>query len=267
VKFAFGAGLHADSYKLTAASDSINPKAGGLAAHMLFHLTDGPSSVVSRISLSADLSVGNEGLTGLLPFDIGWGYMADLGSPDTVSHGPFFRLGTAIIGAGNNQNKLTFWELPTLNLGYTINEGDNFGLELSARGGVLLTGGYSIGEDFYMRDSRRRIDPTPDYGAGATLFAGPVVLDLTGFRAKTEYGTKSTLEYGHGLACVGYIFLVCAEGMTWKSDVAPVPTLTPWVDSRATYLGITLGVGIVGGGLSAVKKSPIDPPWLPASAK
>lgn len=200
----------------------------------------------ARFNLQLAGNVTSGGLEGASNVEIAMGAHLELGDEADVSHGPFARLGIGALQLKNDYAKAWVTEFPSLALGYTI-VAEPFSFDISARGGIVLQGRYSLGDDYNRLDARRKIDIWPEFGGGATLGIGPVVVDGTLMRVFASGDPGTPIDVARGLACVAIRpVAVCADGQYWKADIAGSPGQTPWISSTLWYGGILAGVGIAG---------------------
>lgn len=200
----------------------------------------------ARLNMQLAGSVTSGGLEGASNAEAAVGGHLELGDEADVSHGLFARVGIGALQLKNDYAKAWVTEFPSLTLGYTI-VAEPVSLDIGVRGGLVLQGRYSLGDDYNRLDARRKIDIWPELGGNASLGVGPVVLDASLMRVFASGDPGTPIDVARGLACVAIKpVALCADAQYWKADITATPGQTPWIDSRLWYGGILVGAGIVG---------------------
>ncbi|MEJ7732518.1 MAG: hypothetical protein WKG00_25345 [Polyangiaceae bacterium] len=188
-----------------------------------------------RVGALVGIGGGGGGLEGMYGGDFSVGVRA----PIARTHGPVARLGFGGRVRGNDHLLDWYIELPELQLGYQI-ASDNAVLDLVARGGVVLGGGWSPGED-----AEREIGTSLAYGGSALLAMIPLSVSGTVLRIlERKYASQTPVDlYGANL-CIGYAFAVCGDLSYTRGDVLlPGGAIR---EAEALYGGMIIGIGIAG---------------------
>jgi len=241
---AMAAGLRLAHSRYSTAPEDRSMWGGGLG--LLFVAAGASGWYSARLNLQASASATSGGLEGASNVELAMGGHLELGDDAEVSHGPFARFGIGAMQLKNDYAKAWVTEFPSLTLGYTL-VAEPFSLDIGVRGGIVLQGRYSLGDDYNRLDARRKIDIWPELGGSASLGIGPVILDASLMRVFASGDPGTPIDVARGLACVGIKpVALCADGQYWKADIAATPGQTAWIDSRLWYGGVLVGVGVVG---------------------
>jgi hypothetical protein len=161
------------------------------------------------------------------------GYLCD-------DHGPFLRAGFGLEFLGNNKLYRSGIELPYAEAGYQLLNQDVW-FELGATGGLVLGGRYFTGDH-----AERRIDTEPELGAQATLQLDYFRMHANVMRIfARQTGPGTPIDQASVELCLNPLgaLLACAHGAFHRGDVE-LPDGS-FRESTATYVGGTLGIGIV----------------------
>jgi hypothetical protein len=188
-------------------------------------------------SLGAELGigVGTAGIEGKGGGLMNVGGIYHLGE----NHGPLARLGLRGQYEGNDAFTFSFFEIPTLDVGYQVHF-EYLMVDTGLRAGPVLTGKYDAAP------GERDVGVSPEWGGFLTVFAGPAMLDGSFFRVEDD----APMHVGKGRLCVAYFVGVCADTEVLFGDVAYRSTapgsteaITLLDNATTWYLGISLGIG------------------------
>ncbi|MEZ4221627.1 MAG: hypothetical protein R3B13_11920 [Polyangiaceae bacterium] len=195
-------------------------------------------ALTSRVLMTAALGGSTHGFEGLLDSRSTTGARLLLGT----GHGPFLRGGLGLTFLGNDKLYRSQIDIPTFDLGYLVDL-DDFLLELSAQGGATAGGRFFAGDE-----TRRRIQTQGHLG-------GEVVLHVSRFRARasvqrvfamgSEPGTP--IDRFEGNVCLEPVdlLLLCGHAARHRARMVLPGPGNAESDVTATYLGATLGLGLV----------------------
>jgi hypothetical protein len=193
----------------------------------------GHATVRNRVN--AHIGGGESGFE----WDVGGVWMLG-GRLSSASGAPFARVGIDTGFAGNSDFYHSHFEAPRFELGYQLLRIDDVFLEVAARGGLMLAGRHRV------FDRTRDIGTSLDAGGLLTLQLSFMRLQaeaLRIFEARNE--PKTPLDRGQAQLCaiLGRHLEFCANGSV---DRAEVSTAAGGEETRASYLGLSLGVGEAG---------------------
>lgn len=222
------------SYLTVDGTDDDGSSGGlGIAAGMDGAFT---GDILSFRGLSfAALGGSSEALEGFTEGFLSFGLRGYIGE----YHGPFARLGYGWTALGNDKLFLWYIELPDVQIGYQFFT-DDVVIDLGARGGVMLGGGYDVGGD-----AERDFKTSLAWGGVGMVAVLPVSLSGEILRVEARQTEPETpVGIVNGRLCIGYAFAGCADAKYIEGDVS----LPGGGTSNATslYLGLSLGIGIAG---------------------
>lgn len=199
----------------------------------------------------AHLGGGGTGLDGAYRSNILGGIYAPL----TEHFGPYIRLGAGGEYRGNDSYLYSHLDLPEGHVGFTgVWEG--YSIEAAAVGGVTIGGRYNTGND-----QKRSLDGAPMGGAYAQIHLLPIYLRGE-YRTYAQRHDAPAPEEWRAQACGGLPiykdgaaapFLVCFDG-SWLHGAGTPPGATAATDSRATYMGLSIGLGALMSGAGKESK-------------
>jgi hypothetical protein len=185
-----------------------------------------------RASILAMLGGGGGGFEGGLGGGLQWGVRA----PVEKDQGPVVRIGFDGLILGNQKLLMSYFEIPTVMVGYQYLRGPTV-LEIGGRGGAVVEGRFNTGDD-----ARRRLGGL-DYGAYVAAHFTDARVDVWWMRVLAKRSDpKTPVDVIRGAAC-GYVgmFGACADAWFMRGDVQygmPIRTST----SEAFYAGLLLGL-------------------------
>lgn len=181
--------------------------------------------------------------------------MGGLYAPVSEHFGPYIRVGAGGEYRGNDSYLYSHLDLPQGQVGFTgVWEG--YSIEAGAEGAVTIGGRYNTGID-----QKRSLDGAPMGGLYGQLHLLPIYL-------RGEYRTYAQRHddpvpeeismkacgalpiYKEGAAAP---FLVCFDG-SWLHGAGTPPGATASADSRATYMGLSIGLGALMSGAGKESK-------------
>jgi hypothetical protein len=181
------------------------------------------------------LGGGGGGFEGMYGGDVSLGVRGNFGR----THGPVGRIGFGGRVRGNDRLLDWYVEVPEVQLGYQA-LGDRAVLDLVGRGGIVLGGGWSPGED-----AEREMGTSFAYGASLLVGVTPFSFSATVLRILEEkHASETPVDlYGANL-CLGYGLAVCGDLSYTRGDVV----LPGGAVRRASslYGGVLVGIGIAG---------------------
>jgi hypothetical protein len=188
-----------------------------------------------RLSSMTALGGGGGGLEGMYGGDLSFGVRGDFGP----THGPVARIGFGGRVRGNDHLLDWYIELPEIQVGYQA-LGDRAILDLVGRGGIVLGGGWSPGED-----AEREMGTSFAYGASLLVGVTPFSLSGTVLRILEEkYASETPVDLFGANLCFGYGLAVCGDVSYTRGDVVlPGGAIG---GASSIYGGILIGVGIAG---------------------
>lgn len=204
--------------------------------------TDG--YVTHRSTFFGAIGGGTDGFEGELSIASRGGVRGYFGE----DHGPFARIGLSLQLLGNNKIYRSQINLPTLELGYQLMN-DSILLELAGTGGLVLGGRYFTGDE-----AERRIDTEFEWGGTLTLQTDYFRTVVAASRIEArQTGPGTPIDQLQGHLCVNPFsaVLLCAHGAYHRGDVR-LPD-GRFSTSTATYLGGTIGIGVIRNGGSSPK--------------
>jgi len=198
----------------------------------------------------AHLGGGGTGLDGAYHSNI----LGGLYIPFTDHIGPYIRLGAGGEYRGNDSYLYSHLDLPEGQVGFTgVWEG--YSIEAGAVGAVTL-GRYNTGND-----QKRALDGAPMGGAYAQIHLLPIWLRGE-YRTYAQRHDDPVPEELSVKACGGLPiykegaaapFLICFDG-SWLHGAGTPPGATASTDSRATYMGLSIGIGALMSGTGKENK-------------
>jgi hypothetical protein len=205
-------------------------------------LTGSASVFQMHFDYLGQIGGGDTGLDGVYQSQIFGG----LWLPVTTNVGPFLRVGAGGEYRGNNSYLYSHLDLPMGQAG-VIAVANGFSIEAGAEGGITVGGRYNTGND-----QRRVLDGAPMYGGFGQIHLLPVLFRGE-YRTYSQSHDSPAPEEWKARACAAFPFFkeglagpieVCFDG-SWLHGAGTPPLATTSVDSRATYAGLSVGLGFL----------------------
>ena len=219
-------------------------------------VTGSYSIIQVHFDYQAHLGGGATGLDGAYRSN----FLGGVYAPITEHFGPYVRVGAGGEYRGNDSYLYSHLDLPEGQVGFTgVWEG--YSIEAGAVGGITLGGRYSTGND-----QKRSLDGAPMGGGYAQLHILPIYLRGE-YRTYAQRRDSPAPEEWSAKACgalpiykdgTAAPFLICFDG-SWLHGAGTPPGASASTDSRATYMGLSIGLGaLVSGAGKESKDRPSD---------
>lgn len=207
----------------------------GAQLHGLVHSVFTYEFFTGTVGANVGIGVGTEGIEGGVGGLLNLGGIYHLGE----HHGPLARIGLRGLYEGDDAYTFSYFEIPTLDVGYQVHF-EYFMVDAGLRAGPVWTGQYEA--ELGGRD----VGIAPEWGGFVTVFGGPAMLDATFLRVEDD----APVHAGKARLCVAYYLGLCGDASVFFGDVpypSPSPTtgttMTLVDDATTWYLGLTLGLG------------------------
>jgi hypothetical protein len=209
------------------------------------------SAISVRFLQSAHIG-RSRGFDGGLDMDVAIGRRFDLNREvmrhATAAHGPFIRGGARGFIRGNDDFLGSYFEAPTVQLGYQYMEAPQglarlFGLGKPTVAELAFHGGLALAGRFKMDDYARNVRVAPAYGVHAALVLGWLDLQAAVTRASPGGGAiRTNVDMAEASVCVRAGQLaICSDLRHYATGME-----TPAVDYRRELFwigGLTVGYG------------------------